>query len=59
MLGLGMALQLMFAIPFVGLLVMPIGVTAGTILYCHTDWERLARNGWQPPDGFVPPRLPS
>lgn len=39
-LGMGMAMELLFLIPFVGLLMLPVGVTAGTMLYCDCDWMR-------------------
>lgn len=59
-LGLGVAMQLLFLIPFVGLLMLPVGVTAGTILYTRIDWERALREaGLEKPVGFVPPRPPS
>ncbi len=57
-LGLGLAMELLFFVPFVGLLVLPIGVTAGTILYCRYPWtDAMARRGVQLPRGFLPPRL--
>jgi len=56
--GMGVAIQLLFLIPFVGLLVLPLGVAAGTLAYCKVDWE----GAWQenhltPPVGFIPPKL--
>jgi len=56
MLGLGVAMQLLFYIPFVGLLMLPVGVTAGTLLYTDADWPKLlSDNQLDPPQGFVPP----
>ncbi len=55
-LGLGVATELLFLIPFAGLFILPAGVVAGTMLYCGYDWDRAFReNGLTPPDGFVPP----
>jgi CysZ protein len=55
-LGLGLAMELLFLIPFVGLLVLPIGVAAGTMLYCQADWRKLLGNAQlEPPKGFVFP----
>lgn len=55
-LGFGIAMQALFAIPFVGLLLMPVGVTAGTMIYCGEDWEKLlADGGLEKPEGFQPP----
>lgn len=57
LLGFGVAMQLLFLIPFVGLLMLPVGVTAGTILYTRIDWERALREaGLERPTGFIPPR---
>lgn len=54
--GLGLAMELLFLIPFVGLMVLPIGVAAGTILYCQADWRKLFTDAQlQPPKGFVFP----
>ncbi len=54
--GFGAAMQALFAIPFLGMLLMPVGVTAGTLLYCDEDWEALlAEAGMPKPAGFVPP----
>ena len=53
LLGMGTALQLLFLIPFAGLLLLPIGVAAGTQWYCARDWRRiLAEAGVEPPRGF-------
>jgi CysZ protein len=57
-LGLGVAMELLFLVPGVGLLMLPLGVTAGTFLYCRIDWESLLReNGLDRPEGFLAPRL--
>lgn len=56
--GFGSAMQAMFAIPFLGMLLMPVGVVSGTLLYCREDWEKLLAEGGVPlPEGFVPPRV--
>lgn len=56
--GLGVAMELCFLIPFVGMILMPVGVASGTLLYCRIDWARLFReNGWTYPEGFLPPCL--
>lgn len=56
--GLGVAMELTFLIPFAGLVLMPVGVASGTLLYCRIDWARLFReHGWAYPAGFIPPRL--
>ncbi len=56
-LGFGACMQALFAIPFVGMLLMPVGVVAGTILYCSGDWDRLlAKAGLDRPTGFTPPQ---
>lgn len=58
LLGLGLAMELLFLIPLVGLVMLPIGVTAGTILYCRLDWEEyFARRGIEAPAGFRPPHV--
>ena len=55
-LGLGLAMELLFLIPFVGLIVLPLGVVAGTMLYCQADWrDLLASRDLKPPKGFVYP----
>ena len=54
--GFGAAMQVLFLIPFAGLLLLPVGVTAGTLMYCDTDWGALfAAADMAPPPGFVPP----
>lgn len=35
LIGFGLAMELLFMIPFVGLLMLPVGVTAGTQMYCR------------------------
>lgn len=55
--GMGSAMQACFAIPFLGMLLMPVGVVAGTLLHCRTDWEKLfAEAGVPKPEGFIPPK---
>ncbi|MBN1256557.1 MAG: EI24 domain-containing protein [Planctomycetes bacterium] len=55
--GLGTAMVILMAIPLVGLLTLPLGVVAATILYCEIDWAgRLNRYGIKPPPGFIPPK---
>lgn len=55
--GFGIAMQAAFAIPLLGMLLMPVGVTAGTLIYCAADWEKLFHDSGMPlPSGFVPPK---
>ncbi len=55
-LGLGVTMQILFFIPLLGLLLLPVGVTAGTLVYCGEDWQtRLGEAGLDIPSGFVPP----
>ncbi len=55
--GFGVAMQACFAIPFVGMLLMPVGVVSGTLVYCSEDWEKLlADGGMKTPEGFQPPK---
>jgi CysZ protein len=55
--GFGAAMQALFAVPFLGMLLMPVGVVAGTLLYCGEDWEKLLADAHLPnPPGFIPPR---
>ncbi len=55
-LGLGAAMELLFMIPLAGLLLLPVGVSAGTLLYCGVDWEKVFRDNALPePLGFVAP----
>lgn len=54
--GLGTGMTLLLAIPGLGLLILPLGVTAATVLYCNIPWEPCLRTaGIAPPDGFEPP----
>lgn len=54
--GFGVAMQVAFTIPFVGLFLLPVGVVSGTLMYCDEDWERLlAEAEMDAPPGFVPP----
>ena len=56
--GMGMCMELLFLVPFVGLILLPVGVTAGALLYCRCDWEgRFADVGVQKPQGYVAPQL--
>ncbi len=55
--GFGIMMQGLFAIPLIGILLMPVGVVAGTLLYCGEDWEKLLREaGMDKPPGFQPPK---
>ena len=55
-LGFGLAMQVVFAIPFLGILLLPVGVTSGTLIYCSSDWEKmLAEANMEMPKGFLPP----
>ena len=55
--GFGSAMQAVFAIPFLGMLLMPVGVAAGTLLYCREDWvAMLTEAGLSTPEGFMPPQ---
>ena len=57
LLGFGTAMQACFAVPFLGMLLMPVGVVAGTLVYCGEDWESLlAGAGIPAPNGFQPPK---
>lgn len=56
-LGFGVAMQAAFAVPLLGMLLMPVGVAAGTLAYCAEDWETLFHNAEMPlPPGFAPPK---
>lgn len=58
LLGLGVAIQLLFTIPLLPLFILPLGITAGTLLYCGVDWEQALKDaGHPPPLGFQPPKL--
>lgn len=48
-LGLGAAMELLVLIPAAGLLMLPLGVTAGTMLYCDQDWEDFCNRHKLPP----------
>jgi len=37
--GFGVAMSSLLLIPFMGLFVLPVGVTGGALLYCEIDWE--------------------
>lgn len=55
-LGFGLAMQVLFAVPLLGMLLMPVGVVAGTLVYCRADWDKLLADAGLPrPEGFVPP----
>ncbi len=56
LLGFGAAMQALFFIPLVGLLLMPLGVVSGTLVYCDADWRTLFKEANMPmPVGFIPP----
>lgn len=56
--GCGAAMQLLLLIPLAGLLVLPLGVAGGTLLYCRIDWRTLLREKNLPlPEGFTPPQI--
>jgi CysZ protein len=58
LLGIGLAMELMFLVPLLGLFILPLGVAAGTVLYCRFDWETAFRTSHLPvPAKFVPPKL--
>jgi uncharacterized protein involved in cysteine biosynthesis len=51
-LGLGLSMQICFAIPLLGLLLLPAGVAAGTLAWCDEDWDAVfAAAGLAPPSG--------
>lgn len=57
-LGLGIAMEIMFLIPFGGLFVLPLGVIAGTLIYCDHDWEQTLTEIDKPrPTRYEAPRL--
>jgi len=50
---LGLVMEALFLIPFLGLLLLPLGVIGGTILFAETDWIRVfGKAGVDPPPGF-------
>ncbi len=54
--GFGLVMLLLFMVPLAGLAILPVGVTAGTLLYCECDWEDALREaGVTTPEGFVAP----
>lgn len=56
-LGLGGAMMLAFTVPFVGLLLLPVGVVAGALLYCRVDWPaEVEAAGLELPPAYRPPR---
>ena len=55
-LGFGLAMQVCFAVPVIGLLLLPAGVAAGTIAFVEENWRALfARSGVSPPPSFSRP----
>ena len=57
-LGLGVIMEVMFLIPFGGLIVLPLGVIAGTLIYCDQDWDELLETVSAPrPPRYEAPRL--
>jgi len=57
-LGLGMAMELLFWIPFLNLFLLPFGVVAGTHLYCTIDWEKqFEDHNLQAPPNYKAPKL--
>ena len=55
--GFGAGMDVLFMIPFAGLMMLPLGVAGGTSLYCDIDWEKLLSNvHYDLPQGFVPPK---
>lgn len=59
-LGFGVAMQLLFLVPLMGMLLLPVGVTAGTMIYAGFDWaEALRKEDLQPPEGFIAPVIRS
>ena len=58
LLGLGVAIQLVFSVPFVPLFMLPLGITAGTLMYCGVDWDAaLKEAGLAAPLGYQAPKL--
>lgn len=55
--GMGITIQLMFLIPVLGLMVLPVGVTAGALLYCGAPWPAwFEEHAWETPEGYTCPR---
>lgn len=58
LIGIGLVMELLFLIPLTGLLVLPLGVAGGTLLYCRLNWaDLLQRHNLQLPEGFIPPQI--
>lgn len=56
--GIGLAMELLFMIPFLNLFLIPFGASAGTFLYCSMDWEeRFKRGDVEAPEGFRVPKI--
>jgi len=56
--GMGMSMALLFMIPFLQLLLMPLGVASGTYLYCSIDWKTFFKEeNLEAPLGHVPPKI--
>ena len=57
-LGLGIFMEGMFLVPFGGMLVLPLGVIAGTLMYCDHDWDDVLEAVSAPlPPRYESPRL--
>ncbi len=55
-LGMGAAMAVLLWVPFLGLLVLPLGVVGAAMLYHEIDWERRWTDaGVAPPPGWQPP----
>jgi len=60
LMGIGLAMELLFLIPFMGLFILPLGVAAGTLIYCRFDWETHFKSSrMEAPEKFVCPKLRS
>ncbi|MFT5126676.1 MAG: CysZ protein [Rhodothermales bacterium] len=56
--GLGIIMECMFLVPFGGLIVLPLGVIAGTLMYCDNDWDEILAKVSAPlPPRYEAPRL--
>ncbi|MAE60543.1 MAG: hypothetical protein CMJ49_04200 [Planctomycetaceae bacterium] len=56
--GMGVAMEILFLIPFAGLLLLPLGVIAGTSMYCRADWRALLAGTPKPvPPNYHPPQM--